>query len=150
MNPGTSGECGAWTNLNWGQQGQTTTVNPDVLEGWGKRNCGLAVQRRRPARDCCRASRSTSSYSRRRWGNFFVTQNRALTAADYDEVTLTAPLDPRLPGGGGYPVSFLVRNNHSVLGATDPYYTADTGLRRRDALLARRRCDAERAAAARA
>jgi hypothetical protein len=38
-------------------------------------------------------------------------------------VTLTAPSDPRLPGGGGYPVSFLVRNNRSVLGVSDPYYT---------------------------
>ena len=46
-----------------------------------------------------------------------------LTAEDYDEVTLTAPGDPRLPGGGGYPVSFLVRNNRSVLGVSDPYYT---------------------------
>ena len=51
MNPGTSGECGAWTNLNWGLPVQTTTVNPDVLSGWGKRNRGLAVQRRRAARD---------------------------------------------------------------------------------------------------
>ena len=38
MNPAANGECQAWTNLNWGQQGQTTTVNPDVQEGWGKRN----------------------------------------------------------------------------------------------------------------
>jgi hypothetical protein len=38
MNPGISGECQAWTNLNWGQQGQTTRVNPEVQEGWGKRN----------------------------------------------------------------------------------------------------------------
>ena len=63
------------------------------------------------------------SYSRRWWGNFFVTHNRALGPQDYDEVTLTAPIDPRLPGGGGYPVTFLVRNNNSVLGVSDPYYT---------------------------
>ena len=64
------------------------------------------------------------AYSRRWWGNFFVTHNRALTPADYDEVTLTVPSDPRLPGGGGYPVTFLTRNNNSVLGASDPYYTS--------------------------
>ena len=56
--------------------------------------------------------------------NFFVTHNRALRASDYDEVTLTAPLDSRLPGGGGYPVTFLTRNNNSLLGATNPYYTS--------------------------
>ena len=44
-------------------------------------------------------------------------------------MTLTAPTDSRLPGGGGYPVSFLVRNNNSLLGVSDPYYTttADFG-----------------------
>jgi hypothetical protein len=65
-----------------------------------------------------------ASYSRRWWGNFFVTHNRALGPQDYDEVTLTAPVDSRLPGGGGYPVTFLTRNNNSLLGATDPYYTS--------------------------
>ena len=63
------------------------------------------------------------SYNRRVWSNFFVTHNRALTAADYDTVTLTAPLHPLLPDGGGYPVTFLTRNTRSALGATDSYYT---------------------------
>jgi hypothetical protein len=35
LNPVANGECQAWTNLNWGQQGQTTAVNPAVQEGWG-------------------------------------------------------------------------------------------------------------------
>jgi hypothetical protein len=38
-------------------------------------------------------------------------------------VTLTAPVDSRLPNGGGYPVTFLTRNTRSALGATDSYYT---------------------------
>jgi hypothetical protein len=63
------------------------------------------------------------SYNRRVWTNFFVTHNRALTAADFDTVTLTAPSNPLLPGGGGYPVTFLTRNSRSALGATDSYYT---------------------------
>jgi hypothetical protein len=122
MNPAANGECGAWTTLTWGQQVQTTTVNPDVLSGWGKRNWDwqfmAGVQRELRPRVSIDAS-----YNRRWWGNFFVTQNRALGPGDYDEVTLTAPQDSRLPGGGGYPVSFLVRNNNSLLGATDSYYT---------------------------
>jgi len=64
------------------------------------------------------------SYNRRWWNNFFTTHNAALTPADYDEVTLTAPSNPQLPGGGGYPVTFLVRNNRNpTLGANDAYYT---------------------------
>ena len=64
-----------------------------------------------------------ASYNRRVWSNFFVTHNRALTPADYDEVTLTAPRNPALPNGGGYPVTFLTRNTRSALGAADSYYT---------------------------
>ena len=63
------------------------------------------------------------AYNRRIWDNFFVTHNRALGAADYDTVTLTAPLNPLLTDGGGYPVSFLTRNTRSALGASDLYYT---------------------------
>ena len=123
MNPAANGECQAWTNLNWGQQGQTTAVNPDVQEGWGKRNWDWQFSAGIQHELIPRVSLDVS-YSRRSWGNFFVTHNRALTANDYDEVTLTAPRDPRLPGGGGYPVTFLTRNNNSLLGATDPYYTS--------------------------
>ncbi len=122
MNPAANGECGAWSALNWGSFAQTTTVNPAVLKGWGVRNrdwqLGVGVQQELAPRVALEVS-----YNRRVWSNFFVTQNRALTAADYDAVTLTAPLNPLLPNGGGYPVTFLTRNTRSALGATDSYYT---------------------------
>ena len=122
MNPATNGECGAWTNLNWGRSVQTTTVNDEVLEGWGIRNWdwqfGVGIQQEVLPRVSVDVS-----YNRRWWGNFFVTHNRALTAEDFDAVTLTAPSDPRLPNGGGYPVTFLTRNTRQALGVTDSYYT---------------------------
>ena len=123
---------------------QTTQVNPDVQEGWGKRNSDWQFSAGVQHELLPRVSVDVS-YSRRWWGNFFATHNSALGPQDYDEVTLTAPRDPRLPGGGGYPVSFLVRNNNSVLGVSDPLLHDNQGLRRRDALLARRRLRAERA-----
>jgi hypothetical protein len=123
LNPATNGECGAWSALNWGSFNQTTTVNPEVLQGWGTRNrdwqYGVSVQQEVAPQIAVEVS-----YNRRVWSNFFLTHNRALTAADYDEVTLTAPQDPRLPNGGGYPVTFLTRNTRSALGATDSYYTS--------------------------
>jgi hypothetical protein len=128
MNPAANGECGAWSALNWGSFNQTTTVNPDVLTGWGTRNrdwqYGVSVQQQIAPQIAVEVS-----YNRRNWTNFFLTHNRALTPADYDEVTLTAPVDSRLPNGGGYPVTFLTRNTRSALGATDSYYTtsADYG-----------------------
>jgi hypothetical protein len=122
MNPAANGECGAWSALNWGSFNQATTVNPAVLTGWGTRNrdwqYSFSVQQEIAPRVSMEVS-----YNRRVWSNFFVTHNRALTAADFDTVTLTAPVNPLLPNGGGYPVTFLTRNTRSALGATDSYYT---------------------------
>jgi len=124
LDPGTSGECGPWSNLNWGASVRTTDVNPDVLEGWGVRNrdwqFGVTLQQ-----EIAPKVGLEVSFNRRSWDNFFTTHNRALTAADYDTVTLTAPQHPLLPGGGGYPVTFLTRNTRSAVGATDSYYTTD-------------------------
>jgi hypothetical protein len=122
LNPAVNGECGPWSNLQWGSSVQTTRINPEVLEGWNVRNhdwqFGVGVQQQiRPQMAV------EVSYNRRWWGNFFTTHNTALTAEDWDEVTLTAPQDSRLPGGGGYPVSFLVRNARQAVGVTSPYYT---------------------------
>jgi hypothetical protein len=46
-------------------------------------------------------------YYRTSFGNFVVTDNRALSPADFDQFSITAPSDSRLPGGGGYPVTGL-------------------------------------------
>jgi hypothetical protein len=115
--------CGAWSNSNFGIPFGTTRVNPDIQHGWGVRNYdwqfGVAVQHEivpRVALDV--------SYNRRWWGNFFVTDNLALGPQDFDEVTITAPQNPKLPNGGGQQVTFLTRNARSPLGATDNYFTS--------------------------
>ena len=97
-------------------------MNPAVQAGWGKRNWDWQFTAGIQQEVAPRVSVDVS-YSRRSWGNFFVTHNRAIGPADWDQATLTAPVDPRLPGGGGYPVTFLTRNSNSALGATDSYYT---------------------------
>jgi hypothetical protein len=118
-----NGECLAWSTLAWRQQGTTTRVNPETQEGWGKRNWDWQFSAGIQQEVAPRVSVEVS-YARRWWGNFFVTHNAALKPADYDEVTIAAPQDPRLPGGGGYPVSFLVRNANSAFGASDSHYTS--------------------------
>jgi hypothetical protein len=106
--------CGAWNNSNFGNPFVTTRVNPEVQHGWGVRNYdwqfGIAVQHEilpRVAVDV--------SYNRRWWGNFFYTDNLALGAQDFDQVTIAAPLNPNLPDGGGYPVTFLTRTARTAL-----------------------------------
>ena len=113
--------CGAWTNSNFGSL-VTTKVNPDTQHGWGIRpydwQFSVAVQQQLVQRVALDVS-----YSRRWWGNFFFTDNLALSPSDFDQVTITAPQNPNLPGGGGYPLTFLTRNANSPLGATSNYYT---------------------------
>jgi Carboxypeptidase regulatory-like domain len=122
-NTATGGDiCGPWSNLNFGSPAGATVVNPDVLHGWGVRpydwQFGVSVQQEIAPRVALDVS-----YNRRSWGNFFFTDNRALTPQDFDIATITAPLNPLLPNGGGYPVTFYTRNSRSPLGATDNYYT---------------------------
>ena len=45
-------------------------------------------------------------YIRRSWGNLPATINRAWTPADFDSFVYNVPADPKLPGGGGYPLTF--------------------------------------------
>jgi hypothetical protein len=114
--------CGPWTNLNFGNPFSTTTVNPDVLHGWGVRpydwQYGISVQHELLPRVSVDVA-----YNRRIFGNHFFTDNRAIGPQDFDAATITAPSNPNLPNGGGYPVTFVTRNSRSPLGATDNYYT---------------------------
>ena len=53
-------------------------------------------------------------YNRRWWtgpsaSDGFVTDDLSRAPADYEAFTLTAPSDPRLPGGGGYPMTFYTQ-----------------------------------------
>ena len=50
------------------------------------------------------------SYTHRTFHGFFVTDDltRPGAAGFYETYTLTAPSDPRLPNGGGYPITVFV------------------------------------------
>jgi hypothetical protein len=86
--------------LNFGNANpNTTTINPDILGGWGVRPYdwpfGASVQHEVLPRVSVDVA-----YNRRWWGNFFVTDNLLTTAADYDEYSIEIPQHPNLPGGG--------------------------------------------------
>ena len=51
------------------------------------------------------------AYYRTTWHNFRATDNLALTPDNFDPYWITAPIDPRLPGGGGYRVDGLYNVN---------------------------------------
>ena len=70
--------------------------------GLGRPRLQLGVLGGRAARGHCRGSRSISAYFRRWFGNLTVTDDRALSPADFDTFSIPAPTDSELPDGGGY------------------------------------------------
>jgi hypothetical protein len=105
LNPALNGECGPWSNENFGKEVFTTTYDPDLLTGWNKREYSWDWTTTVSQQLAPRVSVELS-YARRVWGNFQVTDNRAVGPADFDPFTIVAPADQRLPDGGGYSLQF--------------------------------------------
>ena len=107
---GSGDTCNALTgnDLNFGgTSGNLTQVNPDTLTGWGVREndwqWGVTVQQELMPRLSVEVG-----YARRWFQGVTVTDNLARTPDEYDSYVITVPSDPRLPGGGGYPVRVFV------------------------------------------
>jgi hypothetical protein len=65
-----------------------------------------------------------AGYFRRWYGNFTVNDNVLVASTDYDPFCVTAPLDPRLPGGGGEHICGLYDIRPSKLGLVDTLRTS--------------------------
>jgi hypothetical protein len=106
-NPAPNGECSAPDLGNFANPNALTQVNPATLSGWGVRpydwQFGVSVQQEIVPRTSLEVS-----YNRRWFGNFFVFDNINLAASDFQLVTMNAPLNSKLPNGGGYPVSYYI------------------------------------------
>jgi hypothetical protein len=95
-----NGECGAISNRLFGQTAPGTTFSNDTLSGWGARTYTwqTAVSLQQELRPGISA---TVGYFHNAYGNIWVSQNTAISANDVTYFCVTAPTDPRLPGGGG-------------------------------------------------
>jgi hypothetical protein len=103
-----NGECGRMNSPTFGtNQRVTAAIDPAILNGWNVRpgdwQIGVSLQQQLMPRVSVEAG-----YFHRWLTHYTTTDNTALTAADFSAFTLTAPSDPRLPGGGGYPVPGLL------------------------------------------
>jgi hypothetical protein len=116
-----NGECGPISNRNFGR------INPsaqqytdDLIRGFGTRDYLWDFSAEVQHQLTPRVSLKGGWY--RNWTSQFgvifsgsnsggwptgVADNLAVTPADFDTYCITAPVDPRLPGGGGYPVCGL-------------------------------------------
>lgn len=113
--PGANGECGAMANPNLGQMGSGATYDPDILQGWDKRatNWEFATGIRHELLPRVSAD---IGYFRRWFSGFLVTDNLTLGPSDFDRFSITAPMDPRLPGGGGHVIPELYNLNPAKFG----------------------------------
>ena len=146
--------CAAATGTapNFGKLGAATQVDPGVLSGWGVRphdyQSTITVQQELVPRVS-----ADFSYTHRTFHGFFVTDDltrRGNINSYYETYTLTAPLDPRLPDGGGYPITRYLPTPAAIAVAPQPLPDAREGPRRRARQrVGRLRHHAERAAARR-
>jgi hypothetical protein len=118
MNRGANGECAPLDNQNLGLPVFTRNFDPAFVSGWGTRpynwSMGVGVQHEIVPRVS-----ATVTFNRNWWGNWYVVDNRATSAADYTPFSINAPLDPRLPNGGGYTISGLYNLVPGKVGQVD-------------------------------
>ena len=96
-NPQVNGECGVWSDLSFGGVRPGTSWTDDAIKGFNVQQYNwqgsVSVQHElRPGMAL------NVGYFRTSYGNFLVTDNEALTAADYDEYCITRPSAPSLGG----------------------------------------------------
>jgi hypothetical protein len=120
--PTGNGECGAMSNANFGKPISGTRYDPDTYRGWGKRpynwEFSTGIQH-----ELIRGVSLNVAYYDRWYGNTVVTDNLAVTAADFGQFGFTAPANPLLPGGGGYAITGLYNLNQNKVGLVDNYLT---------------------------
>jgi hypothetical protein len=115
--------CGVMSNTSFGTSVLTNNFDPAILRGWGVRpsdwNLAATIQQQLGAR-----SSLDVTYSRRWFRGFSAADNQALQPADLTPFSIVAPVDARLPGGGGYAVSGLYDVVPEKAGQVDNLITA--------------------------
>jgi hypothetical protein len=103
-------ELGAITPTNFGSTVVSSRYADDVLTH-RMYNWELAAQ---VQHEIVPRVSVNAGYFRRWYGNLRVTDNLNLTPTDYTPYAVTAPMDARLPGGGGFTVTGLYDPNRLV------------------------------------
>ena len=120
--PAANGECGPFSDLNFGKINITTRYDDDVLVGFGAResNWDLTTEFHHQLTSGISVN---GGYYRNWSGHFQATDNLAVAPIDFSPFCITAPTDPRLPSGGGYPVCGLYDVSVAKFGAVNNLVT---------------------------
>jgi hypothetical protein len=117
-NNAANGVCGASSAQTFGTATQTTAnIDPALINGWGIRpndwQIGASIQQQLAPRMSIEVG-----YFKRWLQNFTATDNTLVAAGDFTPFSILAPLDPRLPNGGGYTISGLANLVPTKFGQT--------------------------------
>jgi carboxypeptidase family protein len=98
--PGANGECGPLSDQTFGQvRAGNTRFADDAMTGFNKQfhnwQGSVSVQQ-----ELRQGMALNVGYFRTWYGGFLVTDNLAVTPADFDPLCLTLPVNARLPGSG--------------------------------------------------
>jgi hypothetical protein len=121
LNPAANGDCGPAGNALFGQLTPSAAVDPAVHTGWGHRfwsqEFSVSVQRELLPRVSLDVG-----YFRRWYGNFQAIDNRAVSASDFTQYSITVPTDSRLANSGQV-LGPLYEVNPAKAGLVDNYTT---------------------------
>jgi hypothetical protein len=122
-NPEQNGECGEMNDKTLGKEVFNRTYDPDFITGYGVRpyNWGLGLQ---VQQEILPRVSVNVGYFRNWWGNWYVVDNRATTTANYTPFSIRAPVDSRLPNGGGQIISGLYDLVPTKVGLVDEWATS--------------------------
>jgi hypothetical protein len=125
LNPVANGELGPSSNANFGKQITSFRFDSDWANGFGTRPYNWefmgAIQHELAANISMQAG-----YYKRILGNFIVQDNVLTAPSDYDPFCITAPLDSRLPDGGGQRICGLYDLKPSKVGQVDTVQRASS------------------------
>ncbi|MGE3513103.1 MAG: hypothetical protein AB7N65_29940, partial [Vicinamibacterales bacterium] len=127
LNPDENGECGPISNRRFGQTtNRTTFQDPATQRGYGVRDYSWEIATGIQQQLWSGVS-VEGTYFRRWYGNFLATDNRLVGPGDFDPFCFGAPMDARLPGGGGNQICGLYDVRPERFGLVDELVTfADT------------------------
>jgi hypothetical protein len=121
LNPAPNGECGQGSP-SFLKTSSPLTTDPALTGGWNSREYSWDTSAGVTQQLAPRVSVELD-YIHRSWGNLTAEVNRAWTPADFDPFIYSVPQDSRLPGGGGYNLTFYDIKPASLARTPDNFLT---------------------------